>query len=295
MQKRSTRFIAAHGILILLLTLSACSTARKKQEPPVPGPETKTDTIPYNIYPSPVQALKTILEDAKPAVIGFGEYHQQKETADISSSLKRFTDSLVPVLAEVTSDLIVETWITEGECGEAEEEVVSDVAETTERPETTEDEVVTLIKKAHKLGIQPHVLEMTCDDYRKLQQSDGEVDYNGLMELIARRMEEKCSTILDSRTLERKLIAIYGGALHNDIHPDEEWKAASFGPRVQEMARGRYVEIDMFVPEFIEADEDIQKENWFPIFRRNPFSDKVLLMRPGKSRYVIVLRKGFKD
>jgi hypothetical protein len=270
------------AIGLLLLALCALALSRRPK-------------VPCETYASPVQALEKILAESSPRVIGFGEYHQQEETASVPSAIKRFTDSLLPVLTAKTSDILLETWIPEGDCGEAEESVVADVEETINRPESTEDEIVTLIKTAYSLGVQPHIMKMTCGDYLKLLGADSnEVDYNGLMNMIARQMEEKCMQLLEARRGEdsaRPLLVIYGGALHNDITPDSEWADASFGPKMDRVTQGRYVEVDLYVPEFIEGDAYMREEAWFPIFMKNASPDKVLLIKPGPNRYVLVLRR----
>jgi hypothetical protein len=273
-----------YSVAIGLFLLGLCAHASSRRP-----------KVPCETYASPVQALEKILDEAAPRIIGFGEYHQQEETVDVPSAIKRFTDSLLPVLTDKTSDLLLETWIPEGDCGEAEEAVVADVEETINRPESTEDEIVTLIKTAWAFGVQPHIMKMTCEDYMKLQGSDtGEVDYNGLMNMIARQMEEKCMQLLEARRDEdpaRTLLVIYGGALHNDMVPDDEWRDASFGPKIDTVTQGRYVEVDLYVPEFIEGDEYMQQEAWFPVFRKNASPDRVLLIKPGPNRYILVLRR----
>ncbi|OGJ91697.1 MAG: hypothetical protein A2487_13375 [Candidatus Raymondbacteria bacterium RifOxyC12_full_50_8] len=244
-------------------------------------------------YSSATMALRTIIQTTNPRVIGFGEFHQQEDTSGIPSALKLFTDSLLPELATITSDLIIETWMPEGDCGEAEEQVVEDIQETIKRPETTVNEVEALILKAADLGVQPHILELSCENYKKLQESDTSVDYDTLLAMIPRQIEEKCAVILGSRLDSSSLaplIAIYGGALHNDIAPDSGMGNAAFGPALKKMTKGKYVEVDVFVPEFIASDEEYRKETWFPAYQKNAGPDSVILFRPGPDRFVIILR-----
>ena len=42
------------------------------------------------------------------------------------------------------------------------------MAKTTQRPETTEDEVTTLLDRTFKMGVKNHILLIDCDDYRSM-------------------------------------------------------------------------------------------------------------------------------
>ena len=95
------------------------------------------------------EAIATVLAPRRraastpgPLVLGVGELHQTAGTAGIASSLSRFTHKIWPLIAARVSDLIVETWVTDGACGKAEAATVGDVARTTERPAATENEIV---------------------------------------------------------------------------------------------------------------------------------------------------------
>jgi len=70
-------------------------------------------------------------------VVAFGELHQTLATAGVPSALKRFTEQLFPAFSVRLSQLVVETWVTSGRCGEAEQAVTADVQRTTERPAQT--------------------------------------------------------------------------------------------------------------------------------------------------------------
>src|SRR5947209_18448964 len=124
-------------------------------------------------FASPAAALASLL-GAHPRVIAFGEYHEIKGAAPAKSAIAHFQEELLEPLAQGGSDLIVETWVTEGNCGKQEKEGVAEVAETTQRPETTESEVVTLMKRAKAAHVQPHILTLTCAAYRALLDDKGE-------------------------------------------------------------------------------------------------------------------------
>jgi hypothetical protein len=69
-------------------------------------------------------------------------------------------------------------------CGEAEERVVEEVEEVSERPEATENETVKMLKRAEALGVRPHILTVGCEDYKSVFQEDGNVDYFRMLELV---------------------------------------------------------------------------------------------------------------
>ena len=257
-------------------------------------PDTSPPEDPVRHFEDAAKALSYIIEHTAPSILGFGEYHQQDRTVGTRSSLKRFTEELLPVMKDSLSDLVVETWISSGNCGKQEAAVTSDVAEVTQRPEATEDETVALIQKAAKLGIRPRVLKMECDDYEKLQ-DDGGVDYLALLTLIGKRLGESAKTALKERMNQGsatppKGIAIFGGAIHNDADPSEMWADVSFGGALREVSP-RYVEVDLYVPEFIRNSSIAKKEPWFPMFQRHVSSEKVTLIEQGPRAFIIIFKE----
>jgi hypothetical protein len=298
------------GVGVFFFALAACSS--KEQKPDLKKNES-ADKYPYKLFGSAAEALEEILAKTNPRAIGFGEFHQQENTKNTLSSLERFGNSLLPVLAGKTSDLVVETWLSEGRCGEQEQAVVKDVDKVTKRPKTTEDETVRLLKRALALGIQPHILTVECEDYKKVIDADGGVDYFEMLKLVGRRLGEKGGQALAMPASDAsrpsaektnakpeisgggdkdKIVAIYGGAIHNDVSPADEWEDFSFAPAIEEAARGRYVEVDLYVPEFMENAKALKEEDWFPMFKRLASADKALLIELSPRSYIIVFRKG---
>ncbi len=246
-------------------------------------------------FPTAAEALAEIVRETKPRAIGFGEFHQQTKTANILSALERFSGSMLPVLSGKTSDLIVETWVAKGACGKEEKKVLKQVDKVTERPAETENETIRLLKRAKSLGIQPHILEVQCEDYEKVQDPDGGLDYLALLELVARRLKEKGKAALAYRAGKgagEKIVALYGGAIHNDATPVEMWRSVSFAPDIKEAAGDKYVEVDIYVPEFIENSNIVSGEPWFPLFKEMVSPEKALLIKLDERSFIIVFRKG---
>ena len=213
---------------------------------------------------------------------------------------------MMPALAAQTSDLVIETWQPVG-CGKVEKKVVAEVKEVTERPKETENEVVSLIKKAKALGTQPHILKVACEDYEALFVDNSEsMDGYLMLKLIARLLKEKSQEAFAYRTkeaqkekdpqraasLKDKMIAVYGGAIHNDPYPEEGWEEVVFGPDLLTTAKGRYVEVDLYVPEYVEADPTTSKEKWYPLFKKHAAKDKVTLIQKSKEAYYIIMKRG---
>ena len=301
-------------VLLLCLPPAGCKSKRpartapeppaKKKQPPVkPAAPKKVPDLPHQQFASAGAALAQVLRETRPRVLGLGEFHQTKSTAKVRSAIRRFTESMVPVLGPQASDLVVETWITEGKCGKQEKKVARGVAKTTERPKQTESEIVTMLKRAKALGVRPHILKAGCKDYEELLGKDGKVDYVQLLGFIGRSLRGKAEAILKHRARlharaskkkpgRRDIVVLYGGALHNDLYPYEDLEEFSYGKALKKRTKDRYVELDLYVPEYVRGDETLSKESWYPLFTRLASSEKVLLIQRGEASYILVLKKG---
>jgi hypothetical protein len=240
-------------------------------------------------FAKPRAAFEAVLEK-QPAILGLGEVHELEGRRKVPSAIKRFTRELLGSLKGKATALVVETWMTTGQCGEVEKKATAEVKKETERPASTEDEVTTLLGKAHDLGVAPHILTLTCDEYRKLLQPDGEMDPVGTLELITAKMQEKAEELYEARQEAHGTgtVVLYGGALHNDLYPAEDSETFSFGPALAKATQGHYVELDLYVPEFIADDEDLKKEPWFAQAQKLAASGKTALFNPKPDSYVLV-------
>ena len=229
-------------------------------------------------------------------VIAFGELHQTHATAKVRSAIARFTDEVLPVVAPHASHLIVETWITTGKCGDSETRVTEDVARTTERPAETESEIMRLLKKAKALGVAPHVLDIACDEYQKLTVPGpgGGVDYDRLLTITNQHLSRAIQQgLLLKRTPGRPLVIVYGGALHNDLYPQATLAKYTFGRAIYAIARGMYREIDLYVPEMIDATPALKAEPWYEAWRRaGAGTSDVVIERGPRSAVVVFKRAG---
>jgi hypothetical protein len=231
-------------------------------------------------FDTPEDALRAILAE-KPKLVAFGEYHETKGAPKVASAIARFRDLLLPVVSDGASDLLMETWVTEGKCGKQEETVVAQVEESTKRPETTESEVVQVMKKAKAAGVQPHILKVSCDEYQSLTGTDGAIDYVRLLSIVTTHLQGKIDEILAKKP---KVVLVYGGALHNDLHPRKELAQFSFAAAVKKQLKGAYAEVDLYVPEYIGTDKKITAEPWYKQVK----SDKTTLVTRSAGSHIIV-------
>jgi len=295
-------FCAAFSLALLALALT-----RAAAEPPAPQEQFQPaeKAPPLLAHVSPVAALNDVVGRYAaykgPLVIAFGEYHEttannrKKGKGGVPSALRRFSEQLFPVLAKTASDIVLETWITDGNCGKEESSAVQDVKKTTERPASTEDELVTLVKQAKAAGVQPHILKLSCEDYKSLT-STGEVDYEKLLTLLTELLQKKIADIAQRREREggNRHILVYGGALHNDLQPKPELAAFSFGPALQKELHGGYIELDLYVPEFIERDASLVKEPWYGTYKKQTRPNQAMVVRRAPGSYILLFPRSAK-
>ena len=254
-------------------------------------------------YRSVAEAVGVALA-SKPVVVAFGELHQTRATAGIPSALRRFTEEILPGLVGELSHLVVETWITSGRCGEVERAVAADVEKTTERPPATENEIETLIRKVDAGGAAPRILSVTCADYEAMRPRGQAVDYDKTLRITGRALETATLRALrDPRRPNggstvagvspdghspRPALGIYGGALHNDLHPDPDLAPYSFAAGMMAATLGRYVEIDLVVPEYAAASASTRAQDWWRAYERFRRSGAVVMIRRSPRSFVIV-------
>ncbi len=305
--------------MLLALPLLATLAPPVAADEPTSLPATQEPPPKLWTFGSARAALRFLLRRERPDVLGIGEYHQKTGGPKVASSLRRFTRKLLPLLRRRASDLVIETWITAGNCGKEEQQVVKDVDRTTKRPAETENELFTLIKRARRLAVRPHILEMTCADYKVLL-GGGKVGYDRLLRMTGERLRDKVLSITKVRhdpvkravddTMRsvwrssdrprrggkgvRDLVLVYGGGLHNDLHPAKAVAAWSYAPAVQQGigAKRRFIELDLFVPEYIEGDRTLLiNQRWFAEFKHKQSTRRTLLFKRAEGSYVMIFRR----
>jgi len=277
------------------LILAACS--KKPVDPPkVAAPLSDGVTE----FDKDEDAFEQVLK-SDPALLAIGEAHAQRG-ATVASSAKRFTDELLPLLAGRASDLLVELMMPPKGC--AKESAAMRQTQKpvlTQQAPTNQNEYVAMGDAARKLGIVPDLLRPSCDDLASINDAGDDVDGSAeggtsQMAKIERSLETiaRLTTAQGTKMLARagrKMVVSYGGALHNDASPPPERAAWAFGPALSQAAGGRYVELDLYVPDFITSDETWTKQPWYPKWKAHEASHEAVLIELAPKNFVLVLRK----
>lgn len=242
------------------------------------------------LYESPERAFATVL-DAHPVVLGIGEAHAQKGSEGIASTTRRFTETLLPLLQGRASDLIVELWLPDPRCLKKANKIAERQKVVTEKQAASnQDEYVVLGKRAEAIGIKPHALRPSCEEYDLITGAGGG-DVSVMLRLIAEHTTQQAKSLL-ARNAEGgardALVVAYGGALHNDLQPRAGREAWSFGPELNSATQGRYVELDLIVPELVKDSEVWRALDWYAHFDPNKNPDKTTLYNPHPGSYVLI-------
>lgn len=243
-------------------------------------------------YPSAAAALEAILAAEKPLVIAVGEAHAQKG-AKADSSTKRFTDELLGVVQGKASDLVVEAMMPPTGCKPQVEQVrEKQKAATAPQAATNQNEYVVLGNEARKKGIVPDLLRPSCTDLDAIEKA-GDAAIDASLKTIARLTVDQVDKLLarNEKLGQDKAVIAYGGALHNDLAPGpgkEEW---SYAKKLVERSKGRYVEIDLFVPDFIRDDETWRKFEWRAHYDPTKNLGSAVVYKPREHGYVVILPK----
>lgn len=250
---------------------------------------------PCSVVASPLEAFQRVLQ-RDPAILAVGEYHEVNGAPKVPSAIRRFTRELLPALKGRITSLVVETWMLNGKCGAAEKQATAAVAKTTQRPDSTEDEVTQLLDRTYAMGVKNHILLIDCDDYRSMLDDAGELDGEASLLLVKRKVEQKALDVLErgEGATPGKLLLLYGGALHNDLEPLPQWRAYSFGPSLSRETGGHTIELDLLVPEYVEADEDLLQEPWFAGALALSRAGKTVLVNPHPDVYLLLYARSKK-
>jgi hypothetical protein len=316
-------------ILALLLLTACAGTPAKGNEPPLPPASAPSLPVPTaasatsatstpapsppsgapsasassgkpcgpldcRLFDAPADALAVVLA-SRPLVLGVGEAHAQKGTAGVDSAAKRFTGQLLPALQGRASDLVVELMLPPKGCQrpEAEKEVRVHQHEVTQhQADTNQSEYVTMGDAARKLGVIPDALRPSCADLEAAAQAgDGAVVK--MLETIARLAGAKARELLarNEKLGAEKMVVLYGGALHDKANPKPERAAWSFGPELVRATGGRYVELDVFVPESIQDTDAWKAFAWYPYYDRAALGGGTALFRTGPASWALIFPK----
>lgn len=245
-------------------------------------------TLRHTNYPDVAAAVKVVLGD-HPRVLGIGEIHERTDRARATvPTLERFARELLPAIASQTSDLVIETWTLEPGC-QTGVAASRKIEATMKRPAATTSQISSLFGITKANGIKAHVMRLTCADLQAAT-VDG-VDPVKLLDLVTRelgRISASAVRYRDERGEARPLIAVYGGALHNDLYPPRSTREWSYALPVDEATAGRFVELDLYRPEQVEGVELYQREPWYPLLAEAG-PDHVVLIERAPHAWLILL------
>ncbi|WP_437989935.1 hypothetical protein [Sorangium sp. So ce145] len=239
-------------------------------------------------FDTPAQAFARVLESG-PRVLAVGEAHAQQGSEGIPSTTRRFTELFLPGLAGRASDLIIELWAVDPRC---KKEQVARV-ETEQRAVTqgqaaqNQNEFLALGHAAKRLGIRPHQLTPSCQEYDAIVRA-GPDAVTAMLEMIARLTAAEAKALLGREDATGKMVIAYGGALHNDVAPRPGRERWSFGPELSAITAGKYVELDLIVRELIKESESWRALPWYPHFDKEKHPDKAVLFNPAPGSYTLI-------
>jgi len=229
-----------------------------------------------------------------PLVLGIGETHAPRG-AVVPSAARRFTDDLLPLLAGHASDLLLELMMPPAGCVDASVEVrAKQQGVTSRQAETNRGEYFEMGERARALGIVPDLLRPSCDDLAAMRGDRGDA-IDAALETIARltTSQAKKLVVRDARSdADRgKVVVVYGGALHNDLTPRPEAARWSYAPDLDAIVQGRFVAIDLVVPEFIGDDETWRALPWRAAYDEKRLGGKTTLFRIADRSLVLVFAR----
>ncbi|HTJ46789.1 MAG TPA: hypothetical protein VL463_32020 [Kofleriaceae bacterium] len=274
-------------LMIAALAAGACGhkdDARAARQPPAWQHD---GALAYREEPDVATAVADLIAEDDPRVIGFGELHSRTDRANVTSSLAHFTKEVFPAVKDRLSDLVLETWIVDPKCGEGAKTATAAVEGAMMRPQSTKSELAQLIEAARAAKVQPHAMHLGCDDYAKVAPPGQEIQIEVMLDLITRELG-RLATAAAAKAPAGKIIATYGGALHNDRFPNPGVASWSFADRVDHAVAGKYDEIDLYVPELAAEDPASKNEAWFPLLGRAA-KDHVVVIQRGAKSYIVLL------
>jgi hypothetical protein len=283
-----TRVLAAGFFL-----LAACSKPSVEKPAPAAPRPTRCGDLACERFRTAEEAFSKVLSES-PAVLAIGETHAQNDLAGASTA-KRFTSGFLPLVQQRASHLVLELWVANGSCGKKEKEVAArQKPVTVNQAPTDQNEFVALGQAAKNRGIEPHVLMPSCDEYAGILDA-GSGDIDAMLSMIARLSARQIETLAAAgKTADagRPMVLAYGGAMHNDLSPRPGREAWSFGPAMDRATGGRYIELDLIVPEAIRDTDAWRAQPWYPHFNREAHGAEALLITVAPRSYALIFPRG---
>lgn len=219
----------------------------------------KCDRTTWQHFASVESAFASVLS-TKPRVVAIGETHARRDAPDVLTATERFASNLLPIAkGQGANVLVVELLSPPGGC-ETETKAVAAVQKpvVAQQDDQNQDRFIALGHRARALQMTPLVLEPTCDEFAVVRKA-GADGVAAMLELIATHTRAKLERLV-GKVAEDELIVAYGGALHNNLGADAPF---AFGEHVKRVTSGRYVALDLIVPEYVADTEAWRKLPWY--------------------------------
>jgi len=240
-------------------------------------------------FTTPQAAFEHVLK-LEPRVLAIGEAHAQEGTTGIRSSTRRFAEQLLPLLSGRSKHIVIELLLANCQAKTVERAAQAQAPVTEHQAKSNQNEFLTLGKYAQRLGIEPQALAPDCKEYDSVSAA-GEDGVARLLTLVAKQTQHAVEALLAEPEGKSALILTYGGALHNDLTPRPGHESWSFGPQLALATQGRYVELDLIVPEFVKDTEAWRAMPWFRALDREQMTSETLLYRPTPSSFALIFPK----
>ena len=225
----------------------------------------------YILFDDLADAINYLINKKNPAVIGFGEIHEEHvETSSKPTSLSFLFQEALPLISRGDDHLIVEKSPSRQVLCNAALDAQGRVRTTLDEKLYHLDRHMATLYHAEAAGYSAHLLDYKCSDWHHLQ-GPAPDSWKIVAARLTRYTEDKIQEIEKSRTTSG-ITMYYGGALHNDVFPRRNRHDWSFANVAMEVTEGRYLEIDLYVPETMEALDApwlLSNDNgWYGIYNR---------------------------
>jgi len=300
------------------LALSACARAAPAEGPPLPptqpapaaaasaaphappasaAPSGEPRSVPPRscgafdclAFATPRAAFEFVL-GSQPRVLAIGEAHAQQGTTGIRSSTRRFAEQLLPALSGRSKHIVIELLVANCKAPTVSGVSKAQAPVTEHQAQSNQSEFLTLGKYAQRLGIEPQALAPSCSEYDSVIAA-GDDGVSRLLTMVADQTNQAVSALLAGPDAPGDVILTYGGALHNDLHPRPGQETWSFGPQLSAATQGRYVELDLIVPEFVKDSEAWRNLPWFAAFDREHLSHETFLYQSSARSFALIFPK----
>ena len=237
------------------------------------------------------EAIRYIIDQTHPRVIGFGEVHAMAGGPKVASSLGHFAREVIPAIADQLSDVVLETWVVDKTCGDKGATATAAVEGELHHPQSTKSDLAIVVDTLRRAKVQPRAMHLSCDDYARVAPPGKPVAIDVMLDVVTRELGNGAADAIALRDKDphaRPIVATYGGSLHNELYPQPGLESWSFAKKLDDATGGRYVEIDLIVPEYAAADGAAKKEAWYPMLSLAAPDHVVVIERAPRSYAVLV-------